>query len=92
MHPVADLKAALGDLIGLGAFVTLLVAAGLYWALTSLFTVFQSRLERRISKGYVRTEVPTATGRKRPQFIPVVSAGGAGGIEIEMPTEQDGEP
>jgi len=71
---------------------TLLVAAGLYWALTSLFTVFQSRLERRISKGYVRTEVPTATGRKRPQFIPVVSSGGAGAIEIEMPTDQDGEP
>jgi len=31
-----------------------LLAAGMYWALTAIFTFFQSRLERRISKGYVR--------------------------------------
>src|SRR4029077_19274928 len=42
---------------------SLIVAAGLYWGLTSIFTFFQVRLERRISKGYVRTEVPTMTGR-----------------------------
>ena len=48
---------------------SLLVAAALYWLLTSIFTFFQSRLERRISKGYVRTEVQTATGRKRTQFL-----------------------
>ena len=33
----------------------LVTAAGLYWALTAVFTYFQSRLERRVSKGYVRT-------------------------------------
>ncbi|MEO8477074.1 MAG: amino acid ABC transporter permease, partial [Actinomycetota bacterium] len=44
---------------------TLLVAAALYWLLTSVFTFFQSRLERKISKGYIRTEVPTLTGRRR---------------------------
>jgi polar amino acid transport system permease protein len=38
----------------------LLVAAGLYWALTAIFTYFQGRLERRISKGYVRTETGKA--------------------------------
>ena len=46
--------------------------------LTSIFTFFQSRLERKISKGYVRTEVSTATGRKRTQFMPVGGGGGAG--------------
>ena len=38
----------------------LVTAAALYWALTAVFTFFQSRLERRMSKGYVRT-------RRRPQ-------------------------
>ncbi len=72
---------------------TLLVAAAMYWALTSLFTFFQSRLERRISKGYVRTAVQTATGRKRTQFLPVAAGGGPGGgaamVEIEMPDDED---
>jgi polar amino acid transport system permease protein len=72
---------------------TLLVAAALYWALTSVFTFFQSRLERRISKGYVRTAVQTATGRKRTQFLPVAAGGGLGGggamVEIEMPDDED---
>jgi polar amino acid transport system permease protein len=34
----------------------LVIAAGVYWGLTAVFTFFQSRLERRVSKGYVRTE------------------------------------
>jgi polar amino acid transport system permease protein len=73
---------------------SLLVAAALYWLLTSIFTFFQSRLERKISKGYVRTEVSTATGRKRTQFIPVGGGGGPGGgggtvgIEIEDEPEE----
>ena len=49
---------------------SLLVAAGLYWLLTSVFTFFQSRLERRISKGYVRTEIGGGGARRRTQFIP----------------------
>jgi polar amino acid transport system permease protein len=32
----------------------LIVAAGLYWGLTMIFTFFQRRLERRVSRGYVR--------------------------------------
>ena len=44
---------------------SLLVAAALYWLLTSVFTFFQSRLERRISKGYVRTEVGGGGTRRR---------------------------
>jgi polar amino acid transport system permease protein len=70
---------------------TLLMAAALYWLLTSIFTFFQSRLERRISTGYVRTAVPTAAGRKRTQFIPLAGGrgGGAGAVEIPLPDEED---
>jgi len=32
----------------------LILAAGMYWLLTAIFTYFQSRLEKRMSKGYVR--------------------------------------
>src|ERR687891_2132967 len=39
----------------------LLVAAAMYWMLTGIFTFFQSRLERRISRGYVR-EYPARGG------------------------------
>ena len=44
-----------GDVRPLEALVT---AAALYWALTAIFTFFQSRLERRMSKGYVRPSRP----------------------------------
>ena len=71
----------------------LLLAAAFYWLLTSVFTFFQSRLERRISKGYVRTEVGGGGTRRRTQFIPVGGGGGPGGgagmVGIEVP-EEDG--
>jgi polar amino acid transport system permease protein len=44
----------------------LLVAAGMYWTLTGIFTFFQRRLEARLERGYVRTAVssgPGATGQ-----------------------------
>ena len=71
---------------------SLLVVAALYWLLTSIFTVFQSRLERKISKGYVRTEVSTMTGRKRTQFMPVGGGGGPGGGGTMVEIEVDDEP
>jgi polar amino acid transport system permease protein len=71
---------------------TLLVAAALYWILTSIFTFFQSRLERKISKGYIRTEVATATGRKRAQFLPVGGGGGPGGGGTMVQVPADDEP
>ena len=61
---------------------SLLVAAALYWALTSIFTFFQSRLETRISKGYVRTAVGGAVPQaRRKMFLPAArrAAGGGGG-------------
>jgi polar amino acid transport system permease protein len=71
---------------------TLLIAAALYWILTSIFTVFQSRLEKRISKGYIRTEVSTGTGRKRTQFIPAGGGGGPGGGGTMVGIEVEDEP
>jgi polar amino acid transport system permease protein len=74
---------------------SLIVAAALYWILTSIFTFFQSKLEKRISKGYVRTEVPTGTGRKRTQYVPVGGGGGPGGgaqmLDIDVPDEEPKE-
>ncbi len=61
---------------------SLVVAASLYWALTAIFTVFQARLERRMSKGYVRTEVRQGTGSKRSQFLPKGQPGGGAGLVI----------
>lgn len=46
------------DFRPLEAFV---VAAGLYWILTTVFQFFQTRLERRLSKGYVRTSIRVTT-------------------------------
>jgi polar amino acid transport system permease protein len=72
---------------------SLLVAAGLYWLLTSVFTFFQVRLEKRISKGYVRTEVKAGGGGKRTQFLPVAAGGGPGGggamAEMPLPPEEE---
>ena len=60
-------------------FESLLVAAALYWLLTSIFTLFQARLERRLSKGYVRTSATSALGGTRTQFLPAAAAGGRRG-------------
>lgn len=53
-----------------------LVAAGIYWALTAVFTVFQRRLERRVSRGHVRTAVRTRqqpAASQQPGVPPVIS-------------------
>src|SRR5262249_59495638 len=44
----------------------LLVAAGMYWLLTAIFTFFQRRLERRMGKGYERG---TQTAQRKPHFL-----------------------
>ena len=46
------------DFRPLEAFV---VAAALYWVLTTIFQFFQTRLERRLSAGYVRTTIRVTT-------------------------------
>jgi polar amino acid transport system permease protein len=70
------------DLVGKDEFrplEALLLAAAAYWALTAVFTFFQSRLERRLSKGYVRTDSKASTtGRKRMTFLKGGGPGGGG--------------
>jgi polar amino acid transport system permease protein len=58
----------------------LLVAAGAYWLLTTVFSYFQGRLERRLSKGYVRAAATPAKSK-------MLSMGGAGSTPIvTLPT------
>jgi hypothetical protein len=84
----------------------LVTAAALYWALTAIFTYFQSRLERRVSKGYVRgateTRKSTRTRRDRgPVPSPVAGHPHSGGLDdpqVGVPTlpsegsDSEGEP
>jgi polar amino acid transport system permease protein len=61
----------------------LISAAAIYWALTAIFTFFQSRLERRMSKGYIRA-APTKDRARRAvagQTIPPVGHPHAGGLD-----------
>ncbi|HEX6332066.1 MAG TPA: amino acid ABC transporter permease [Actinomycetota bacterium] len=63
----------------------LLVAAAAYWILTTIFSYFQGRLERRMSKGYVRAMGAPA----RPKMF-AAGGGGAAGVEavVLVPPEQ----
>ena len=47
---------------------TLLMAAAVYWLLTSIFSFFQKRLEERVSRGYVR-EVKVDALAHREQHV-----------------------
>lgn len=48
----------------------LLVAALMYWGLTTIFQYFQLRLERRLSKGYVRGTARVAVaGQREPAAV-----------------------
>jgi polar amino acid transport system permease protein len=43
----------------------LIIAALMYWGLTAIFQYFQLRLERRLSKGYVRGTAGVAVAGER---------------------------
>jgi len=66
--------------VGTAHFKTLeayVMAAGMYWTLTAVFTFFQRRLEARIGRGYVRT-----SGKKKPPPPSSLAQphGGGGGL------------
>ena len=69
----------------------LVTSAALYWALTAIFTFFQSRLERRVSRGYVRAAVPAGRRARERGKVIVTGAGGeqtggaASGYVIDTP-------
>jgi hypothetical protein len=58
----------------------------MYWALTAIFTYFQTRLERRLSKGYVRAAATTARER-RPKLLSLPQA--QPGIGVVPPADPD---
>ena len=69
----------------------LVLAAGLYWGLTAIFTYFQGRLEKRIGKGYVRGD---DKGGRRTKIVSTSKGGGIGGgagrpiiIDEDVPPE-----
>jgi hypothetical protein len=66
----------------------LVTAAALYWALTAVFTFFQSRLERRVSRGYVRTVAGGPKDRDQGKVIVTGTGGaesGASGYALDAP-------
>jgi polar amino acid transport system permease protein len=69
----------------------LVTAAAVYWALTAVFTAFQSRLERRVSKGYVRAVAGGPKARERHKVIVTDAAGAergaASGYVLDAPEE-----
>ena len=70
----------------------LITAAGLYWVLTAIFTYFQARLERRVSKGYVRAVTGGPKARERGKVIVTGTGGGgahgaASGYAADAPEE-----
>jgi polar amino acid transport system permease protein len=73
----------------------LITAAGIYWALTAIFTYFQSRLERRVGRGYVRAAPAGPKVRERRKVI-VTGMGGGGehgapaGYAMDVPDEELG--
>ena len=71
----------------------LLVSAACYWALTAVFTYFQQRLERRISRGYVRQAANAESTRGRTAFVSGSAAGGygSGAMMVEIPETDDPE-
>jgi polar amino acid transport system permease protein len=70
-----------------------LVAAGMYWLLTAIFTYFQRRLERRMGKGYERG---TQAAQRKPHLIQATPSGGfgsgAGVVDIPEIQAQPGMP
>jgi polar amino acid transport system permease protein len=68
---------------------SLIVAAAMYWGLTAVFTFFQSRLERRMSKGYIRAA--GSAGDRRPKMFSLGAGGGAGGAHLPAATKLEEE-
>jgi polar amino acid transport system permease protein len=64
-----------------------LLAALMYWALTAIFSFFQARLERRLSKGYDRTVVV----QRKSRWMSLGGGGyGGGGGMVELPEPTGG--
>jgi polar amino acid transport system permease protein len=69
----------------------LLVAAGMYWALTAIFTHFQRRLERRMGRGYERGTMPQKGG-PRPRLLSLSGHGAPAGAHLPAVIDDEGTP
>jgi polar amino acid transport system permease protein len=66
----------------------LLLAAGAYWALTIILTFFQTKLERKVGRGFVREEIAT----RKTRWLSGSSSGGIRAIvEVPVAPEQQEE-
>jgi polar amino acid transport system permease protein len=68
----------------------LVTAAAVYWALTAIFTAFQSRLERRVGRGYVRTAGGPGARQQRKMVVTGAAGGdhgAASGYVMDAPEE-----
>ena len=74
-------------------FEAFVVAATIYWGLTTIFSYFQGRLERRLSRGFVRAGAGAPARATKPRFL---SGGGGAGLEDGttggVPAAPDDEP
>jgi polar amino acid transport system permease protein len=64
----------------------LIVTAAIYWLLTAIFTFFQSKLEAKISRGYVREgAAPPKPGRTKFLSGSIPGGGGGGAMMVQLP-------
>jgi polar amino acid transport system permease protein len=75
--------AGTADFRPLEAFI---LAAIMYWILTVIFTFFQSKLERKIGRGYVRG------GSTPDKKVKIETSGGGGGARIAEVFDDPGGP
>jgi polar amino acid transport system permease protein len=71
----------------------LITAAGIYWVLTAIFSYFQSRLERRVGRGYVRTVAVGPKTRERDKVMVTGTPGDQGaptGYVMDAPGDEIG--
>src|SRR5919109_3012288 len=63
----------------------LISAAAIYWALTAIFSSFQARLERRVSRGYVRAAAGPRARERRKTLVTGARGEGPSGYPIDAP-------
>jgi polar amino acid transport system permease protein len=69
----------------------LIVAAGLYWILTIILTFFQSKLERRLNRAYIRQAESAVTTRKTRWLSGTPSGPAGGGAQmVQVPEPEAG--
>jgi polar amino acid transport system permease protein len=69
---------------------SLIAAAALYWLLTAIFSLFQARLERRLSRGYILAGAAPSARSRRKMFVTGSGGSGRGGTDGPAMDAPDG--